>query len=209
VKTRAFVAVCAVLAAGCGDDPVGPGANSTLSFSYTGAGAASATTFSATGQIPSNIGITFGSSAWAAGASDPGSNFSTVGAAIPKGAGVYDFTAISITRKTPGTSPIDATCSDVESTNCTGVFMLLGFQPDGDQFGYSCFLSTGSVTLTEATSVRLTGTFSGSGTCFNSAGTESPFTITNGQFDVGTTGQIFGGSLARSARMSLPHRSGR
>jgi hypothetical protein len=187
LRLRAFVALSAITLAGCGDSTE-PDA-STLSFSYTGAGATTATTFSATGEIPANINLapTPGSSPWAAGGVDPSSNYSTVFAVMPMTSTTWHLFGIGVTRKTVGTSSIDANCDD-ESTNCTGVFMFLG-NPDGDDFQYFCALTSGSVTITAITDSRIAGTFSGNGFCEQDF-VETPFTIANGQFSVAISSQF-------------------
>ena len=187
MKLRAFVALSAIALAGCGDSTE-PDA-STLSFSYTGAGAANATTFSATGEIPANFAVapTPGSSAWAAAGVDPSSNYSAVLAIKPLTSTSWHLFGIGVTRKTVGTSPIDAICDD-ESTNCTGVFMFLG-NPDGDDFQYFCALTSGTVTITTITESRMAGTFSGTGYCEQDF-VETPLTITNGQFNVAISSQF-------------------
>jgi hypothetical protein len=207
VKLRSFLALAAIAVAGCGDDPVSPGADSVLSFSYTGAGAAAATSFSAAGQIPANVQTSFGSTSWAAGAAAPTVNYATVAASIPRTATTYNFIAIGVTRKTVGTSPVDATCDDPEATNCTGVFVFFDFNPDGDDMAFGCYLTAGSVTITSITSEKIAGTFSGTGTCLSDAFTESEFAITNGAFDVDVTAQIFEGARARAAHMGLLRRA--
>lgn len=203
MRPRVLVALTALALAGCGDDPVSPGADSTLSFSYTGAGASSATTFSATGQIPANVQFSFGSSPWAAGASAPTVSYTTIAGSIPRTATTYNFIAIGVTRKTVGTSPIDPTCDDPELTSCTGVFVFFDFNPDGDAMAFGCYLTSGSVTITAISSEKITGNFSGAGTCLSDDLSESAFSITNGAFDVDTSAQIFGGPQARATRTSL------
>jgi hypothetical protein len=191
LRLRAFVALGAIALAGCGDSTE-PDA-STLSFSYTGAGAANATTFSATGVIPPNIvGTgTLGTNAWAAGSINPTSNFTIIGAVIPRTSTTWDITQVTVTRKTVGTTPIDPACADdFESVECTGIVVFYGLQPDGDDFQFGCFLTTGSVTITSITATNIAGTFSGTGTCFNSVGFETPYSVTNGSFNVAVTTQL-------------------
>ena len=190
-------------AAGCGDDPASPGADSRMSFSYSGAGAASATTFSAAGQVPANVQTTFGTTEFAAGATDPTSSYTVVLGAVPRSSTTIDFAAVSATRTTAGTTPIDASCSDPEATDCTGVIVLYNFNGNGDTFSYECFLTTGSVTITSITAQKIAGTFSGTGTCYNSNFLESPYSISNGTFNVDVSSQIFAGATTRLSRSSL------
>jgi hypothetical protein len=189
VKLRSLVALCAIAAAGCGDSTK-PDA-STLSFTYTGAGAANATTFSVTGEIPPGIVGTssIGTTAWAAGGVDPSSNYSTILAAVPRSSTTWDLLGIGVTRKSVGTSPLDPNCDD-EATNCTGIFMFFSLNPNGDTFQYFCGMSSGSVTITSFTDSRIAGTFSGTGVCQDASFTDTPFTITNGQFNVAISPQF-------------------
>jgi hypothetical protein len=189
VQLRSLVALSAIALAGCGDSTK-PDA-STLSFSYTGAGAANATTFSVTGEIPPDIqnAQTVGTVPWVAAGVDASTNYSTIIGVIPKTSTVLDLFVLGLTRKTVGTSPIDAVCDD-ESTNCTGVFLFLGFNQNGDTYQYFCGLTSGSVSITSITDARVAGTFSGSGYCENAAFVETPFTISNGQFNVAISPQF-------------------
>lgn len=209
MRIRAVIAVSALVLAGCGDS-TSPDA-STFSFTYTGAGSANARPFSATGDVPPNLSAsgTLGTSAWAAGAFDPASNFTFVAGVIPKSSTTYDFAAVGIARKTVGTSTIDSSCGlDVETTEeCTGFLVFFGFQPDGDASDYDCFLTTGSVSITSVSDDRVAGTFSGAGTCFNgTTGFESPFSITNGAFNVGLSAQLLASEGAMSSRAAQPAR---
>jgi hypothetical protein len=195
VKNRwALLLVCAGLGA-CGDDPASPnGISGSLGFSYTGASTAASASFSANGTIPSTVGSSsagndLGSGSWAAGSVSPTTNYVAVGAAIPKASASWDVTSISIARKTVGTSSVDPNCDD-EAQNCTGVFVYLNFNPNGDTFSYACALTTGSVTISAISATRITGTFSGSGECFTPSGAFSSFTVSNGSFNVGVTTQL-------------------
>ena len=195
MKTIVATLVLSAVHAGCGgDDPTSPtGASGSLSFGYTGAGATNSS-FSASGSIPATIGSdtqgnSLGTNAWAAGSVSPTLNYTIIGASIPHGTNVWDVTSISIARKTVGTSNVDANC-DSEATNCTGVFVFFNFNPNGDTFGYLCSLATGTVTISAISSSNITGTFTGSGQCFTSAGATSNFTVTNGSFNVGVTSQL-------------------
>jgi hypothetical protein len=186
--SRAFLVVFGVALAGCGsDNPNEPtvGVSGTLAFTYTGAGAANATQYTATGAIPSNFGITNGSQAWAAGAVDASDNVTLVYAFVPKGGNSWDESILQINRTTPGSSPIEVSCS---SANCTEFGVWFGVNQNGTNYTYICTLVTGTVSITAISSSNATGTFSGSGTCFTSGSTaETPFTVTNGSFNVGLT----------------------
>ena len=188
----AFLVVCGLALLGCSDDPVSPtGVSGSLAFSYTGAGATSATTYSASGTIPLNIGSTsnFGSSAWAAGSVDPTSDFVAIGAAIPKGSATWDITSIGIARKTVGSSSIED--CDIDAEECTSVIVIFGQGQNQNSFSQGCVLTTGTVTITAISSSNITGTFSGTGSCLSgTTGAETAFTVTNGTFNVGVTTQL-------------------
>ena len=194
----ALVLACGITLAACGGyDPTEPtGVSGSLSFSYQGGGSANSATYNASGTIPSNVGGEFngnslGTSSWAAGAYSTTQNYAVVGAAIPKTSTQWDITEVVINRTTVGTSQISADCSDPENTTCTGVFVMFNFNPNGDTSTSFCFLTTGSVTVSAISASNMTGTFSGTGSCFNgTTGAESPFTITNGTFNVGVSNQL-------------------
>jgi hypothetical protein len=189
LRLRAFVALSAIALAACGDSN-SPDA-STLSFTYTGAGAASATNFSVSGVIPANLSgmNSLGTSPWAAGGVEPTFNYSTIFGVSPINSTTWDVAGIGVTRKTVGTSPIDPDC-DAEATDCTGVFLFLGFQPNGDDFDLICGLTSGSVTIASISDTRIAGTFSGTGVCTDVNFVDTPFAITNGQFDVLLSSQL-------------------
>jgi hypothetical protein len=183
-----------VALAGCSDDLLPADPLGSLSFTYTGAGAATATTYSASGTIPATVNngtnSSLGTVPWAAGSVDQTSNFTIIGASVPKTSTTWDLTQVVATRTTVGTSPIAANCDDPEVMDCTGVMVFFGLNPNGDTFTRFCALSTGSVTISAISSTKITGTFSGTGTCFTPAGITSNFTVTNGIFDVLITNQL-------------------
>jgi hypothetical protein len=178
---------------GCSDDPVSPIVTGSLSYSYTGAGATSATSFNASGAIPTTVGSvngSLGTAAWASGSFDQTDNYTVIGASIPKTSSTWDLTVVNVTRTTPGTTPISASCDDPETTDCTGVFVFFNFNPNGDSFTHLCALDNGNVTISAISSTNITGTFSGSGICLTPLGAISSFTISNGTFNVGVNAQL-------------------
>jgi hypothetical protein len=186
--SRAFLLLLGASLAGCGsDNPNEPtvGASGTLSYTYTGAGAATATQYTATGAMPSNYGVNNGTQPWAAGAIDASSNATIVYSFIPKTSNSWDWSFIQINRTTVGSSSIDVNCT---ADNCTDFGVWFGTNGNGTNYSFICTLTTGTVAITAITSTNATGTFSGSGTCFASGtGAETPFTVTNGSFNVGLT----------------------
>ena len=190
----ALLFACGLALAGCSDNPTAPKANSgSLSYSYTGAGASSSATFSADGSAPSLAGESLGTSPWALGFYDTGTNSTIVTAVSPKTSTTWDVSFVQIDRTTAGTSNIDVGC-DFDATSCTGVVIFFGLQGTADTnfndgYTYMCTLATGTVNVTTATAANVAGTFSGTGSCFNPAGDETPFTIANGTFNV-SVGQV-------------------
>jgi hypothetical protein len=185
--TRAFLVVLGVAIAACGDSSTEPtvGASGSLSFSYTGAGAATATQYSAEGAIPANVAVNNGSSAWAAGSVSTANTETDVVASLPKSSNNWDLAVLTIARTSVGASTIDITCS----TNvCTTVTIWFGANQNQTNYTYICTLTSGTVNITAISSANATGTFSGSGTCSAaSTGATSNFTVTGGTFNVGLT----------------------
>ena len=189
--SKIFLVAGAIALAGCSDDPTSPntGVSGSLSFSYTGAGATSATSFSASGAAPSDVNGNAGTNSWAVGGVSAADVQTVIVASVPKTSTTWDQTVIGIDRTTVGTSAIGSSCTDENS--CTGVFVTFGTNQAGTAFTYFCSLTSGSVTISAISSTNVTGTFSGTGTCFtSSSGTPTSFAITNGTFNVGITSQL-------------------
>jgi hypothetical protein len=187
---NAFVLALGAVLAGCSDSPTEPtvGVSGSTSFSYTGAGAASATSYSASGAVPANLESTWGSSSWAAGGVDASLGETAIMASVPRASNRWDITIISIARTAVGTSNIVSSCT---ANVCTSVSVIFNVSQDlFTSFNYFCTLTTGSVTISAISSTNVTGTFSGSGTCSNPSDVETPFTVTNGSFNVGITPDI-------------------
>lgn len=172
-----------VLLIACGDD--GPttvtGLNGALSFTYSGAVSG---TFNATGQMPTSP-TAQETSAWAAGeVITTGTDAGTYAvAASPRTGGTYDLVVVVANRTNAGTATIDFdNCTD---DVCSGVSFIIGQETGtGSGFDQLCGLASGTVVITEVTSSRIIGTFSGAGSCFSEGGTETAFTVTNGSFNV-------------------------
>jgi hypothetical protein len=61
----------------------------------------------------------------------------------------------------------------------------LNFNGNGDTGDFFCALTSGTIVLTEVSSSRAKGTFSGSGSCVaGGGGASSAFSVSNGTFDV-------------------------
>lgn len=197
-RSALVLMACGIVAA-CGgdDDPTEPtGVSGSMAFSYQGAGSANATAFNASGAIPLSVGgetnsNNLGTNPWAAGAFSTTQNYAVIGGVIPKTSNSWDIAQVVINRSTVGTNQITVDCGDVEDTSCTGVILMTGFNPNGDTLASLCYLTTGSVTISAISTANITGTFSGTGTCYNGlTAAESPFTVTNGTFNVGVTSQL-------------------
>ena len=180
------LAVTASLAAvliGCGDD--GPttvtGLNGALSFTYSGAVSG---TFNATGQMPTSA-TAQETATWAAGeVVTTGADAGTYAvASTPRTGGRHDFVIVVANRTNAGTATIDL--NNCDANVCSGVSFVIGQETGtGGGFLQLCGLESGTVVITEVTSTRIIGTFSGAGTCFSESGTETAFTVTNGSFNV-------------------------
>jgi hypothetical protein len=160
-------------------DSTEPNVSGSVSFTYTGAGGG---TFSAAGDVPSfNAPST--SSSWAVGYTDAGETY--VVASRPRTGGLTDLAVLRIQRTTTGSEPIDPACDVDGSAACSGLMFSLNFNGNGDTGDFFCFLSSGTVVVTEISEGRIKGTFSGSGSCTAGAGgTPAAFAVTGGSFDV-------------------------
>ena len=191
--TRAvFVVLAATALASCSDtnEPETTGIAGQFSFSYTGAGAANATTFTANGAMPVNAIINNGTQPWSVGFVDASGSAPSTGilGLVPRSSTTWDIALVSIDRTTVGSSDIVSTCT---AENCTSVGVSFGSNQNETNYLYSCQLTAGTVSLTSITSTTAAGTFSGTGSCFNfQTGGETPFTVTNGSFSVGLTAPL-------------------
>ena len=120
---------------------------------------------------------------WAAGFVQTGETH--VGASNPRSGGLVDLAILRLERTTPGSESIDPACNIDGSTSCTGMDFYLNFNGNGDTGDFFCSLTSGTIVLTEVTSSRAKGTFSGSGNCVDGTGGASEgFSVSNGAFDV-------------------------
>ena len=176
-RNRLFVASLVLLAA-CGSD--GPttvtGFDGALSFTYSGANSG---TFSASGALPTSAAAQ-ATSAWAAAQASATSEM-FVAAASPRSGTTHDLVGIFIQRNTVGSDEVDDACG----FNCTSVDLSIGLANSGSTFTAYCYLTAGTVAITEKSASRMKGTFSGTGECTSSGGAPTgAFTVTNGTFDV-------------------------
>ena len=169
----ALVSIVLLGALACSDS-AGPGQGS-VAFTYTGAGGGN---FSASGDAAFTTGTS-----WAAGFVQTGETH--VGASNPRSGGLVDLAILRLERTTPGSESIDPACNIDGSTSCTGMDFYLNFNGNGDTGDFFCGLTSGTIVLTEVTSSRAKGTFSGSGNCVDGTGGASEgFSVSNGAFDV-------------------------
>jgi len=102
-------------------------------------------------------------------------------ASSPKSGSVRDGASLNFAGLLPGTMAIDSTCSSA-SAACTAFTLAFTIDASGANT-MSCSLSAGSISLTTVSSARVSGTFSGSGTCVPKTGAPSSFAVTTGVFD--------------------------
>lgn len=170
----------ALLACGGGDKTTGPnntGASGSVSFSFSGGTSGN---FNASGAINSTTSADF-SRAWAAGVKDASAGTVEIAATTPKAGSTHDLVTMIIPRTTTGSSTIVSSCS---GQNCAAIAVLFGSQINGSGFSFICDVESGTITIASISNTKVTGSFSGTGHCFTSAGAQSNFTVTNGSFDV-------------------------
>jgi hypothetical protein len=181
MRLERVIIASAVLFIACGDttEPEG-NASGSVSFNFAGAGGG---TFNASGALPKITRPSPGATAWAAGNSADGS-VSVVGT-LPRSSTTWNQVTIN-TAATVGTVTIG-------DPNCTiaaciaQVLLVFDYNPAESTLAFRCMLDAGTVAVTSIDSGHATGTFSGTGKCFNQSDVTSSITVTNGVFDVGLT----------------------
>lgn len=177
--TRGFVVVALFASLSCSDSS-GPDTLGSLSFTFTGGGGG---TFTVSGAAPSFSAAPPTGTTWAAGYLQAGEMF--VGGSRPRSAGLVDLALLRVGRTTTGSETIDADCNIDGTAACNGMILFLNFNGNGDTGDFFCGLTSGTITVTSASSGRARGTFSGGGECVaGTGGASSAFTVTNGTFDV-------------------------
>ena len=160
-------------------DSSGPDIRGSLAFTYTGAGGG---TFSASGDAPTLTTPPTGTS-WAVGYVQASESY--LAGSTPRSGGLVDLSILRLERTTPGSESIDPACNIDGSTSCTGMELFLNFNGNGDTGDFFCALTSGTIVLTEISSSRAKGTFSGDGNCITgTGGSSSVFSVSNGTFDV-------------------------
>jgi hypothetical protein len=163
-----------------------------MSFTYS-ARLASGSTFSAAGALPEG-NEQQATRAWAAGtrdheaekASDEESSPSVpVVGSRPTTAGTYDFAVLQLGRITRGLAAIDTGgCYG----NCPGLVVYFRTTDAPSPGQITCAIVKGVIQVDAISSVRASGTFSGTGGCSDDEGNTSPFAVTNGAFNVALVG---------------------
>jgi hypothetical protein len=183
-STHLLVGSALVLVAACGSDNVTSvetiGAAGSLSFSFTGGSGPG--TFNANGAVPVNVTVNFGSASWAAAALDNTNQTIEISAAVPRTSSTWDVAGIHLAGQGTGTRTIGANCT---GNACNDVSITFGATQGGANFQFVCTLTSGTVVVSAISTTRVSGTISGTGSCFSSTGTTSAFAMTNGTFDVG------------------------
>ena len=152
------------------------------SNTYTGGGGGN---YSASGPVTaSSFAAGAYAATWGTGWTDATDNSLNVRANIPKSSGTSDFLIVMALRTTVGSTTIVSTCVQTSTVSCNTVGLFIAQTGGGTTYSFYCRLEAGTITIATIASTHATGTFSGTGTCFNFANAQSSFTVTNGAFDV-------------------------
>jgi hypothetical protein len=151
-------------------DPVG-----TMMFSFSGGMTGDWSADGAKSETP----IVRQTNAWASSRNGTGTVFTE--SMMPRTATSHDFAQLTIRRRSAGTETLVAGCVD----NCSRLYIMFGAPNAGstDMFLKECTMTVGTITISAITSNRVTGTFSGTGTCASFGGASTSWTVTNGAFD--------------------------
>jgi hypothetical protein len=182
-RTRILIVAGLSLLAACKDStsPNTIGASGSVSFTYAGGNSGS---YSASGGITSTTTPDFTRN-WAAGARDQATTSIAIASVQAQANNTHDTFIMVIPRQTAGNATVSVNCTETATTTCAALLVSFGESNTNDQvFQRACGLDSGTLTITSISSTRVSGTFSGTGTCFTSTGGTSSFTVTNGSFDV-------------------------
>lgn len=173
--TRIIAVASFLLLTGCKSataplDPVG-----TMTFTYAGGMSGAWSANGATNATP----IVRQTNAWAS--SRNGTNTVFVESMVPSTATSHHFAQLTIRRQTVGTETLLAGCTGT----CSRLYIMFGAPNAGStaMFDKECTMTVGTITISSITSNRVTGTFSGTGTCASFGGASTSWTVTNGVFD--------------------------
>lgn len=174
---RISVVASLALLAGCGDKSTGVvSLSGLLMFTYSGGMTGN---YSAQGALPATAAEQ-NSTEWAA--SDLGTGTVFASAIMPRDASSHDYAQLTVRRTTAGTETLTAGCA----SNCSRLYVMFGAPNTsaGGLFLQECTMTVGTITITAISSKRVSGTFSGTGTCTAAlGGAPTSFTVTNGSFD--------------------------
>ena len=176
-RLRILLPSLALLASCGGDGPTTIVAfDGALTFTYSGGNSG---TFNASGSLPTSASGQ-ATASWAA-AQATATTEMVIAASTPRSATTHDLVGIFIQRNTVGTETVNSSCS----FNCNGLDITIGAANSGSTFTSTCYLTSGSIAITEKSATRMKGTFSGAGQCMTSTGSsQGAWTVTNGTFDV-------------------------
>ena len=173
---RMIAVASLVVLSGCGGKATGiVDLNGLVTFTYSGGGLSG--TYSANGAMPASA---TGVDDWAASDKGTGTVFTT--SMQPRSATTHDMSIITIRRQSVGTETLTSGCS----TNCSRLYIMFGAPNTGasNLFLQECTMTVGSITVSAISASRVSGTFSGTGTCTSAfGGSPTTFTVTNGSFD--------------------------
>ena len=157
-----------------------PNVFGSVSFTYTAGGGGS---FNVAGNAPALGGTAPTAVSWALGYTENGEAF--IAASKPRSGTNVDMAILRIQRTSVGTETIDPVCDEDGTVACSTLVLFLNFNGNGDTGDFFCGLTSGSIVVTEISSTRAKGTFSGSGNCVaGTGGSSSAFAVTGGTFDV-------------------------
>lgn len=183
MKKRLLVLVGSFLAgAACSDGPAAPGSSEpSASFTYQGPLAG---TFLAVGKP--RLDRTPLSQTYAHGLRYPDPASIEVSSILQRPDNLADALWVNFPRQSAGSVAIDTNTCPAWDDACPSVSVALGLPTGGiGQAKYSCRLETGSIRVASITEDRVTGEFSGRGTCTSDSGQDiDGFTVTDGRFDV-------------------------
>src|SRR6476620_5419993 len=97
-------------------DVSGPGIQSSVTFTYTGAGGG---TFSAAGNAPSLIVAPPTATSWSVGYVEGSDTY--IAGSTPRSGGRVDLAILRLNRTSAGSAPIGLTCDLDSSVSCTGM----------------------------------------------------------------------------------------
>ena len=176
----------------CGDS-TGPASDSDGSFSFSYTAGQTSSSFSATGTYPTNATSSH-TSTWSTAWTDNTDNSILALSNRATGGGLANSVFLAIDRQSAGTSVIDLDCEPTATTACTVFTFAIGVNEAGTVFSLSCVMSEGSVTISQISSTRVSGTFQGETVCFsNTAIAEG--TVTNGTFNLPLMAEEPGGAF--------------